>query len=128
MSTTKMEREIVDLEKQYWQAVKDGDVDAAMKLTDFPCLVASSRGARSVDREGFAQMMSDSSYAIRKLDFGKQPQVRMLSDDVAVIAYEIHEELTVDGKPKTMDAVDTSTWIRRNGEWRCALHSEAIKP
>ena len=26
----------------------------------------------------------------------------------------------------TLDLADTSTWVRKNGKWACALHSEAI--
>jgi hypothetical protein len=53
-------------------------------------------------------------------------QVRLLRDDVAIVAYQVYEELTVDGKPVTLDAADSSTWVRRNGRWLCALHTEAI--
>jgi hypothetical protein len=46
---------------------------------------------------------------------------------VAVLVYNVHEELTVDGKPVTIDAADASTWVRRNGRWVCALHTESLK-
>jgi hypothetical protein len=46
---------------------------------------------------------------------------------VAVLAYNVHEELTVEGKPVTIDAADASTWVRRDGRWLCALHSESLK-
>ena len=42
------------------------------------------------------------------------------------MAYQVHEELTVEGKPLTLDAADASTWVRRDGTWRCALHTESI--
>jgi hypothetical protein len=29
-----------------------------------------------------------------------------------------------DGKPVTHDAADTSTWVRRDGQWRCCVHTE----
>jgi hypothetical protein len=44
----------------------------------------------------------------------------------AAVAYQVHEELTVDGKPVTLDAADSSTWVRRDRRWLCALHTEAI--
>jgi hypothetical protein len=53
-------------------------------------------------------------------------QIRLLSDDVAVLAYKVRENLTVDGEPVTLEAADASTWIRRDGRWRCALHTESI--
>jgi hypothetical protein len=33
----------------------------------------------------------------------------------------------VDGKAVTLDAADASTWVRRDGRWRCALHTESIQ-
>jgi hypothetical protein len=45
---------------------------------------------------------------------------------VAIIAYNVHEEVTVDAQRVSLDAADASTWIRRNGQWRCALHTESI--
>jgi hypothetical protein len=54
-------------------------------------------------------------------------QVRQLGDDVAVVAYTVHEKLTVDGQPVTLDAADASTWVRRNGRCVCALHTESVK-
>ena len=35
-------------------------------------------------------------------------------------------KLTVDGKPLTLEAADASTWVRRDGRWLCALHTESI--
>jgi len=51
---------------------------------------------------------------------------RAVTDDVAVVAYKVREQLTVDGKPLTLDAADASTWVRRDGRWLCALHTESI--
>jgi hypothetical protein len=53
-------------------------------------------------------------------------QVRVLGDDAAIIAYKVKELLTVDGKSVTIDAADSSTWVRREGQWVCALHTEAL--
>jgi len=38
----------------------------------------------------------------------------------------VHEELTVEGKPVTLDAADSSTWVRRDGHWLCAAHTETL--
>ena len=36
-------------------------------------------------------------------------------------------ELTVDGKPLQLEAADASVWIKRDGHWRCAVHTESVK-
>jgi ketosteroid isomerase-like protein len=113
------------LENQYWQAIKDRDVDAAMRLTDYPCLVAGATGIGRVDKEAFAKMMKAASYRLHGFEI-KDSEVRLLEDDVALVAYKVHEELTVDGEKVSMDAADSSVWVRRGGQWRCALHTESL--
>ena len=124
--TKSMEKQLLDLERQYWQAMKDGDVDTAVRLTDDPCIVTGAQGVGLIDRAELKAMMKNAPYTLEDFAVKDDVQVRMLGDDVAIVAYNVHEELTVDGKPVTLDAADSSTWVRRNGRWVCALHTEAI--
>ncbi|HEX6765480.1 MAG TPA: nuclear transport factor 2 family protein [Polyangiaceae bacterium] len=123
----KVEKELVELERQYWQALKDKDFDAALKLTDDPCIVSGAQGVGKLDRKSLVEMMKAGPYTLDDFELGADVKVRMLGDDVAIIAYKVHEELTVDGKPVTLDAADASTWVRRGGHWVCALHTESIE-
>ena len=125
MATQSVEQELVQLEREYWQALKDQDVEAAMRLTDDRCIVTGAQGVASIDREAFKGMLTDPSWSIEAYDIS-DVQARMLSDDVAIVAYKVREDLTVEGKPLTLEAADSSTWVRRNGRWVCALHTEAI--
>ena len=62
-----IERELVDLERRYWQALKDKDVAAAIELTDEPCIVAGAQGFGLIDHAGYARMMEHATWTI--LDF-----------------------------------------------------------
>ena len=126
MATNPVEKELFALEKKYWQALKDNDVQTALSLTDDPCIVTGPQGVSSVDKKTFTQMLKSPGYTVENFELDDNVQVRMLSDDIAILAYKVHEELTVDGEPVTIDAADTSTWVRRNGRWLCALHTESI--
>jgi uncharacterized protein (TIGR02246 family) len=125
MVTQTAEQELVQLENEYWQALKDQDVDAALRLTDDECIVTGPQGVATIDRDALRAMMTDASYSLDKYDIS-EVQARMLSDDVAIVAYKVKEKLTVEGKPVTLEAADASTWVRRNGRWVCALHTESI--
>ena len=125
MTTQSVEQELVQLEKDYWQALKDQDVDADIQLTDDPCIVTGAQGVASIDHKTFKGMMANPSWTIEDYDV-TDVQVRMLADDVAIVAYKVKEDLTVEGKPVTLEAADSSTWVRRGGRWVCALHTEAI--
>jgi hypothetical protein len=123
---TTLEKELLELEHRYWQALQDGDDGTAMRLSDEPCIVAGASGVASVDRKTLAGMMKQGTWKLRRFEIDPNVKVRLLGDDVAVVAYKVREELTVDGKPLTLEAADASTWVRRDGQWVCALHTEAI--
>ena len=125
MTDGPIEAKLVDYEKQYWQAIKDRDVPAAMRLTDDPCIITGAQGVARITRTAFAGMLQAGGWTLHEFTLS-DVQVRLLGDDVAVLAYKVKELLTVDGKSLTVEAADSSTWIRREGVWMCALHTEAL--
>jgi uncharacterized protein (TIGR02246 family) len=120
------DRELVELERRYWQALKDGDLAAALELTADPCIVTGAQGLGLLGHDMFTAMMQQATWTLDRYELGDM-QVRMLGDDTAVVAYTVHEELTVDGAPVSFDAADTSTWVRRDGRWVCAAHTESLR-
>jgi hypothetical protein len=127
MATNFIEKDLLQLEKNYWQAIKDKDMDAALRLTDDPCLVAGAQGVDSIDKKTFKEIMNGASYTLNNFKIADDAKVRLLGEDVAILAYKVHEELTVDGKPVILDAAESSTWVRRNGKWLCAMHTESLQ-
>jgi hypothetical protein len=125
MATANLEKELKDREQRYWRALAERDTAAALELTAFPCLVTGPSGVMQVDREDFTGMMQKASYTIERVEL-KDVQVHRLTEDVAVVAYKVHEEMIVDGKKVAVDAADSSTWVRQNGRWACAVHTESL--
>jgi len=121
-----VEEQLLDLERQYWQALQDKDNETALRLSDDPCIVSGAQGVASLDRRSMAGMLEQGGWQLRRFEIDPDVKVRMLGDDVAVLAYKVREELTVDGKPVKLEAADASTWVRRDGKWLCALHTESI--
>ena len=126
MATAITEQELIELEKRYWQAMKDRDVETAVGLTDIPCLVTGPQGVAAIGRREFETML-ESGPALRAFELKDGAKMRKLGEDVAVLAYEVHEELSVDGRPLAIDAAECSTWVFRDGRWRCASHAETIE-
>jgi hypothetical protein len=124
MENKAVANELMGLEKKYWQAMESHDLATAISLTDFPCIVAGPQGAQLVDQEQFTKMFESHKGASMKVSFRSEPSVRLINDDIAVIAYQVHSDMNMGGKEQSLDAVDTSTWIRRNGKWACAHHTE----
>jgi hypothetical protein len=126
METKAVERELIELERQYWQALKDRDYATAQRLTEDGGIVTGAQGVGTIDRKTLVTMMEQAPYTIDDYTLDRDMKVRMLGDGIGVVAYKVHEKLTVEGNPVEFDAADTSTWIRRNGSWVCAVHTEAI--
>jgi hypothetical protein len=120
------EQELLMLEKRYWQAMKDHDTAAALRLTDDPCLVTGPQGVGRMDKKALELAMADPKWQLRDFQVDGA-EVRLLTDDVAIVAYKVHEDVMLDGEPVTIDAAEASTWVRRKGSWVCALHCESIR-
>jgi hypothetical protein len=120
-----VEKEVLNLERQFWQSMKDKDAETAKQLTDFPCIVVGPQGIAQADEKMFMAMMQESPSDLEEFTLG-DVEFRQISDDVAIVAYKAHEELRVDGKPVALDAAEASVWVRRDGKWQCALHTESL--
>ena len=114
-----MKNKIIELEKKYWDAMTSHDYETVKSLTKFPCIVAGKQGVMSVDETAYKKMFDQGS--------GKKMKVKAISDeqvetaeDHALIAYLI--ELDYDGT--AMKCACTSTWIKQDGKWTCAMHTE----
>src|SRR5436190_4997667 len=104
-----VQKELLDLENQFWQCMRDKNVAKALEMTNDPCIVTGAQGVAQIDKKSFAKMMETGSWILHEFDI-HDAQVLQLSDDVAIVGYKVREKLTVDGKPLTMVAADASTW------------------
>ena len=59
MATMTSEKELLELENEYWKAIQAGDFEAVLQLTDDPCLVAGASGVSCIDRDTFRSMMRE---------------------------------------------------------------------
>ncbi len=116
MNAAKIEKEILDLEKQYWQALIDKDFNAAISMTHFPCTVTGPQGAKVINEAQYRQMLNSSdTNSYNGIDI-RNPQVEVVNEDTAILTYST--------QMKGEDMLDVSTWVRENGNWVCAFHSE----
>jgi len=117
--------ELTELEHRYWESLRDQDAQAAAQMTADPCVVAGAQGVASIDRSTFLSMMNDASWRLEGFELS-DVDVQQLQDDVAIVAYRVREDLNVEGEPLKLEAADSSVWVRSDGGWRCALHTESI--
>jgi hypothetical protein len=125
MATTTPEQEIEELEQRFWKALQDHDVDESVRLTDFPLLLTGAQGASRIEQDAFVKMSHEATWDIHDFEISKV-EVIMPAKDVALIAYHVREDLTTKGERVSFEAADSSVWVRRSGQWKCAMHTEAL--
>ena len=123
-----MNTELLQVESRYWDALKNRDSREARKMTEDECIVVGAQGVMQIGPEMIAQMLEgELPYEIDgyAMDEGKT-LVRRIGDDIAIVAYPVHEDLHVEGKKVALDAFDATVWVRQDGKWVAVLHTESI--
>ena len=120
-----MEKELLGLEKEYWQAIKDNRPETMARLSEDPCVVTGAQGVGSLDHATMLRMAASGKWKLEDFELIK-PIVRSIAPNVAVVAYQVREELDVEGRKVTLNAADSSTWVHRGGRWVCAAHTESV--
>lgn len=125
-NTESIKKEILGLEKKYWTAMQEHDLKTAVELTDFPCLVTSAHGIRSVDRQKFEEMFNSRDQdSVQSFEFDNDNvEVRLVNPETAIVAYQLETKFNHQGEERDINVVDTSTWIKRGNKWTCAMHTE----
>ncbi len=124
MTANTPKSEIERLERAFWQSLVDDKPRAATDLLTDTALMVSGHGAMSFDHDAYMKMATDPQHKLLAFEF-KDMDVLFPHDDIAIVTYRVHQQFTVAGKPVEMDAVDSSTWVKLDGEWRCAAHTES---
>lgn len=122
MPKTATRDDVKTLDRTYFEAVKNNDSRTVADLTDDSCIVVGPQGIRRLKRDEVASMASDRMHELKsyRLDDVNR-EVLMVNDDLAIVAYKANVEM---GTTAPVEAFDSSVWVRRDGSWRCALHTE----
>ena len=125
MTTSASKDEIIALEKSYWDAMKRKDGTRAAQLSGKTALVTGASGVSSIPKDKMGKMTESGKWTLESYDF-EDVEVTVPTPDVAIIAYKVHQKVTMDGKSQNLHAADSSTWIRGPAGWECHAHSETM--
>jgi hypothetical protein len=125
MANATLEREILGLEREYWDSMISKDPAVATRVTAPESIVVSAQGAGIVTPETIGPMVESGDWKLRSYDF-KDVTFTSPSKDVAVVAYTVQGDYEIDGEPLRMEAHDASTWVKSGDGWKCALHTESV--
>ena len=116
--------EIERLERAFWQSLVARDADAATALLAPEALMVSSHGAMRFDPAQYEKMLLDPKHGLLEYTLSDM-DVLFPSDDVAIATYRAHQKMQMDGRESEQDVVDSSTWVKVGGAWKCVAHTES---
>jgi hypothetical protein len=108
------------LEKRGWEATKKKDVETLGKIHPQDFVAILSEGSRFT-REDFLE-----AFPLFELKSYSLSDVRLVSlgADAAILIYKAESQTVVLGETYTEETQFSSTWVRRNGEWRNVFYQE----
>lgn len=116
---------LVDLERRFWQSMVDSDTDAALDLLCEPALMVSSHGAMKFDHAGYRKMAEHGTMVVKSFEFS-DIEVVFPNDATAILSYRVRQGVAPrgNGAATEQNMNDTSTWVKTEQGWRCAMHTE----
>jgi hypothetical protein len=116
---------VIDLEKRFWQSMVDSDTDAALEMLAEPSVLVSEHGTMKFDHDTYRRMAESGDYVLKSFEL-RDVDVTFPNENTAIATYRVKQASARRGDPKptTQEMADSSTWIRKDGEWRCAMHTE----
>lgn len=117
--------DIIALERAFWDAMKAKDGKRASQLSGKVALTTGARGVASIPKAKMGQMTEEGNWTLDSYQFD-DIEVVTPTPDVAIIAYKVKQNVTMDGKKQELRAADSSTWVRGPDGWECHAHSETF--
>jgi hypothetical protein len=116
---------LVELETKFWQSLVDEDTDTALSMLDEPALMVSTHGAMQFDHRQYRQMAEQGTMVVKSFELSDM-NVVFPTDETAVMTYRVKQALAPRGKSDLInqEMADSSVWTRKDGEWRCVMHTE----
>lgn len=117
---------IVELENRFWQSMVDNDADTATEMLAEPALMVSEHGAMKFDHAGYREMAENGPRVVTGFELSDM-QVVFPNETTAIATYRVKQQVAARGENGAADIQemnDTSTWVKTNGSWKCAIHTE----
>jgi len=117
--------ELIDLEKRFWKSMVDEQTEVALKMLAEPSFMVSPHGAMKFDHASYRQMAEHGQMVIKRYELG-EIDATFIGAGAAILSYKVRQFVALRGKSEETEQymADTSTWVKVNGSWKCAMHTE----
>jgi len=120
-------REIVDLEKKFWQSIVDEDTDTALGMLADQSLMVSSHGAMKFGHVEYRKMAEQGKKVLKNFVLSDLDVV-FPNDTTAILTYHAKQTMAPRGSTDAgteQEMNDTSTWVKTLDGWKCVMHTES---
>ena len=114
---------IMQLERMFWQSVVDMDLETAGALLDGHSISVGPWGIHHFSPDEYRAMAASGNARLTAFEFFDE-QVVFPTPEIAVATYRARQAFTMAGEQQEMEVYDTTTWVRRDGQWRACAHTE----
>jgi hypothetical protein len=123
---TSLKQELLDIQKQYWDAMKTADTKTLSRLTADRFTMVMEEGITDADKSEFVEMMTAGDMKLKsyKLD-ESNATARELSPGVALLAYRAHSDFERQGKLDNMENFFSTIFVKKGNGWVGAAGSAA---
>jgi hypothetical protein len=120
-----LSKTLINLEKKFWQSMVSNDTDTALEMLTEPALMVSSHGTIKFDHAGYRKMAEKGSMVLTSFKLSDM-EVAFPSATTAILSYHVKQSMAPRGKKAStvQEMNDTSTWIKTDKGWQCAMHTE----
>lgn len=116
---------LIEMEKKFWQSMVDEQTDVALGMLAEPSFLVSSHGAMKFDHASYRKMAEHGDMVIKRYDLGDM-EATFVGDNTAILCYDVKQVISSRGANDETEQhmKDTSTWVKVDGSWVCAMHTE----
>lgn len=118
--------EIMQLETEFWQSLLDDEPERAAALLTETATSVAKFGIHHFTPAEYITMARKGPAKLTAFAFSND-KVLFPTPDVAIATYEVEQKFEMNGELQEMVCLDTTTWVRRDGRWLAAAHTETAK-
>jgi uncharacterized protein (TIGR02246 family) len=118
-----LKEELLALEKGSWKAYANHDAKAYSDTMAEDAVVAGSSGDVMKGSKAILADLSNNPCDVKSFDLA-DTKLRQLSPDVALLTYNLTQDVTCGGGKLPAKAFVTAVYVRQGGKWRWASYQE----
>ncbi|WP_423457216.1 nuclear transport factor 2 family protein [Ottowia sp. VDI28] len=118
--------DIMKLETEFWQSLVDQAPEKAAALLTGEAANVAMYGIHHFSPAEYLKMAKDGPAKLTSFLFSNE-KVFFPAPDVAVATYEARQSFEMNDTVHEMICFDTTTWVKSNGKWLAAVHTETPK-